>query len=132
VKFRRNNLLERGMRRSRPYIQPFKQCCNSKLLSDVLFSEKAVQVHLCDFGSETFIESQNHRLAWVGRDPKDHPVPNLGHRQGQQPPYLVLDEAAQGPIQPGLEHPQGWGIHIVSGQPVPAPHHSLSKNPVLI
>jgi len=29
------------------------------------------------------------------------------HRQGHQPPYLILDQAAQGPIQPGLEHLQG-------------------------
>ena len=49
------------------------------------------------------------------------------HRQGHQPPYLILAQAAQGPIQPGLEHLQGWGIHNLSGQPVPAPHHSLGK-----
>jgi len=30
-------------------------------------------------------------------------------------------EAAQGPIQPGLELLQGWGTHIFSGQPVPGP-----------
>lgn len=29
------------------------------------------------------------------------------------------------PIQPGLQHCQGWGIHSWSGQPVP--HHALSK-----
>ena len=33
----------------------------------------------------------------------------------------------QGPIQPGLEHLQGRGIHNLSGQPVPAPHHPLSE-----
>ena len=48
--------------------------------------------------------------------------------QGHQPPYLILDQAAQGPIQPGLEHLQGWTGHP---QPlwaaVPAPHHSHSK-----
>jgi len=49
------------------------------------------------------------------------------HRQGRQPPRTVLDQAAQDPIQPGLEHLQGWGIHNLSGQPVPAPHHSLGK-----
>jgi len=27
-------------------------------------------------------------------------------RQGHQPPYLMLDQAALGPIQPGLEHLQ--------------------------
>ena len=30
--------------------------------------------------------------------------------QGHQPLYLILDQAAQGPIQPGLEHLQGRGI----------------------
>jgi len=29
------------------------------------------------------------------------------HRQGHQPPCLILDQAAQGPIQPGLEYLQG-------------------------
>jgi len=48
--------------------------------------------------------SQNHGMAWVGRDPKDDESPIPCHRQGHQPP---LDQAAQGPIQPGLEHLQG-------------------------
>jgi len=73
------------------------------------------------------IESQNHRMAWLGRDLKDHEAPSLCHRQGHQPPNLVLEQAAQGPIQPGLEHLQWRGIHDLSGQPVPAPHHSRSK-----
>jgi len=38
------------------------------------------------------------------------------HRQGRQPPHLIPDQAAQGPIQAGLEHLQGWGIHSLSGQ----------------
>ena len=38
-------------------------------------------------------------------------------RQGHQPPHL-LDQVAQGPIQPGLEHLQGRGIYNLSGQPV--------------
>jgi len=38
-------------------------------------------------------------MAWVGRDLKSH-----------EPPHLILDQAAQGPIQPGLECLQGWGI----------------------
>jgi len=38
------------------------------------------------------------------------------HRQGHQSPHLILDQAAQGPIQPGLEHLQGWSIHSLSGQ----------------
>jgi len=55
-----------------------------------------------------------------------------------QPPccrmsYQVLDQApaqaAHSPIQPGLEHLQGWGIHNLSGQPVPVLHHSLKNFP---
>ena len=37
------------------------------------------------------------------------------------------NQAAQGPIRPGLEHLQGRGIHNLSGQPVPVSHHSLWK-----
>ena len=80
------------------------------------------------FSSNPIAEiAQNHRMAWVGRDLKDHQAPTPHHRQGRQPPYLILVQAAQGPIQPGLEHLQGWGIHNLSGQPVPAPHCSHSK-----
>jgi len=57
-------------------------------------------------------------MAWVGRELKD---------QGYKPVGCVLDQAAQAPIQLGLEHLQGWGMHSLSGQPVPAPHHLLSK-----
>ena len=50
------------------------------------------------------------------------------HMQGHQPPHLIPAHAAQGPIQPGLEHLQGWTGHP---QPlwaaVPAAHHSHSK-----
>jgi len=49
------------------------------------------------------------------------------HRHGHQPPDMVLDQAAQGLNQPDLEHLQGWGIHSLSGQPVPAPYCSLCK-----
>ena len=34
--------------------------------------------------------------------------------QGHQPPHLILNQAAQRPIQPGLEHLEGWGIHSLS------------------
>ena len=43
--------------------------------------------------------------------------------QGRQPP----DQAAQSHIQPDLECLQGWGIHSLSGQPVPVHHHPLSE-----
>jgi len=51
------------------------------------------------------------------------------HRQGRHPPYVMLDQAAQGPIQPALEYLQGWTGHP---QPlwaaVPALHHCHSKD----
>ncbi len=40
---------------------------------------------------------------------------------------LLPAQAAQGPIQPGLEHLQGWGTHNLSGQTVPLPNYPLSK-----
>jgi len=42
-------------------------------------------------------------MAWVGRDSKAHQVPTpwwVGHQFLD----LVLDQVAQGSIQPGLEH----------------------------
>jgi len=48
-------------------------------------------------------------------------------RQGHQPPHLILDQAAQGPIQSGLTHLPGRSIHSLSGQPIPARHHSPCK-----
>ena len=51
-------------------------------------------------------ELWNHRMVWAGRHLKDYPV------QTSHPPA----QAAQGPIQPGVEHFQEWGIHNLSGQ----------------
>jgi len=77
---------------------------------------------------ESHIESLNYRMALVGRDLKDHQVPTPHYRrQGCQSPHFILDQAAQGPILPGFEHLQGQSIHSLSGQPVPAPHHSRGK-----
>ena len=45
------------------------------------------------------------------------------HRQG----HLLVGQAAQSPIQPGLERCQGRGSHRFSGQPVPVPHHPQSE-----
>ena len=64
-------------------------------------------------------------MAWVRRDLKDHhapaPLPQAG------PPTLTFNTRSGCLIQPGLEHLQGQGIHSLSEQPVPAPHHSLGK-----
>ena len=75
------------------------------------------------------VQSQNHTesqngLRWKG--PQGSWISNPPARQGHQPPHL-LDQVAQGPIQPGLEQLQGRGIYNLSGQPVPAPHHTPGK-----
>ena len=67
-------------------------------------------------------------MAWVEEDHKDHQVPTPCYVQGRQP----ADQAAQSHIQPGLECLQGWGIHSLLGQPVPACHHPLGENFLLI
>ena len=51
-------------------------------------------------------------MAWFGRDLKDHEAPTPLPHAGHQPPYLRLDQAAQGPIQPGLEYLQAWAFTI--------------------
>jgi len=55
-------------------------------------------------------------MAWVGMNLKDHEAPTPCHRQDHPPPYLIPDQAAQGPIQPALEHLLEWRIHSLSGQ----------------
>mgnify|MGYP001855689421 CR=1 len=53
-------------------------------------------------------------MPWVGRDPKDHQVPTPLPQAGL--PTSRSGTGPQGPIQPGLEHLRGWGIHNLSGQ----------------
>jgi len=67
--------------------------------------------------------SQNHIMVWVGKDHEDHVVQSPCYRQGQILPHQV----AHSPIQPGLEHLQGGGIHNLTGQPVLVSHHPHSK-----
>ena len=55
------------------------------------------------------IESQSG-LSLKG--PQSPPSPNPCHRQGCHP----AAQAAQDPIQPGLEGLQGWGTHSFYGQ----------------
>jgi len=47
----------------------------------------------------------------------------LCQRQGHQPPDLLLDQVDQGPVQPGLEHLQGWSIHSL--QHLTTPHSKM-------
>ncbi|KAJ7417966.1 hypothetical protein WISP_61759 [Willisornis vidua] len=76
---------------------------------------------LMKFANDTKL-SGNHRVVWIRRDLKDHPVPTpLCHGQGQLP----LDQVPQSPVQPGFEHFQEWDIHYFSGKPVPVPHSAL-------
>jgi len=62
-------------------------------------------------------------MVGVKRKLKHHLVPSPCHGQGHLPP----DQVAQSPLQPGLDHLHGWSIHSFCGQPVPVPHHRLSK-----
>jgi len=66
-------------------------------------------------------------MEWLGLEetPRIIRFQPPSHRQGHQPPDVIVDQAAQGSIHPGSEHLQGWSIHSLSGQPAPAPHHSL-------
>ena len=67
-------------------------------------------------------ETQNHRtMEWFGLEGILKPIQFLPlcNGQGCHPPH----QAAQGPIQPGLQHLWGWGIHSFSGQPVPVLHY---------
>jgi len=76
----------------------------------------------CCSSGYLIIESYQ-RMASVGGDLKAHTVPTPLLWAG----FLPSDQAARGPIQPDLEYLYGWGIHSLSGQPMPGPHYSLSK-----
>ena len=62
----------------------------------------------------------------VGRDLKVHEAPTPLPGRATKLPHL-LDQVAQDPVQAGLEHLQGRGINNLTGQPVPGPNHSSSK-----
>ena len=73
------------------------------------------------------IESKNYRMAWVGRDFKEHLVPKALLWAG-----LPAAKSGTRLCFPGL-HPT-WnlissvrGIHSFSGWPVPVPHHPVNK-----
>jgi len=70
-----------------------------------------------------FISVGYHRiiLEWLGLEGTSRTIKlQLPHyRQGHQPPHLIPDQAAQGPIQLVLEHLEGWGIHSLLFMPYP-------------
>lgn len=66
--------------------------------------------------ADRIIEFQNSSLGW--KELKNHLVLPLLPEQAHHP----LEQ-----ISSGLKHFQGWSIHNISGQPVPAPHHCHSK-----
>ena len=73
------------------------------------------------------IESQNG-LGWKEPQGSSSSNPTAAARATNLHVYLILDQVAWGPIQPGLEHLHDTqGIHGIYGQPVPAPHHSHGK-----
>ena len=84
-------------------------------------------------GQTAFMDSKCccHRITeWLGLEGTSRimKLQHLCHRQGHQPPHVIPAQAAQGPIQPGLQHLHRWTGHP---QPlwaaVPVPHHSQSK-----
>ena len=72
-------------------------------------------------GNEKVTESQNGP---GGKGPQGSRSSNPPHRQGHQPPHVIPAQAAQGPIQPGLEHLQGWMGHPKSLWAVCSKHSS--------
>ena len=60
---------------------------------------------------------------WLGGTFRGHVDQPPCSEQG----HLQLDQVAQSLVQPGLECFQGWGLHCLSGQPVPVFHHPHGK-----
>ena len=90
------------------------------------FAGKAiVEISFC-LNTPSIIESQNGP-GWKGPQVSSSSNLPVAGRAANLHIEYCQGQAAQGPIQPGLEHLQGWGIHSLSGQPVPAPHHCLGK-----
>jgi len=97
-------------------------CCTIKSKSIYLYFVRGI---LCLEFSDSVCPVAGRIKEWLGL--KETPRIIKFQPPCHQPPYLILVQAAQGSIQPGLEYLQGWGIHNLSGQPVPAPHHSHRK-----
>jgi len=83
-------------------------------------SPHALDIHTWDI-------SQNQRIMeWLGLEGILKAVYLQLFCHGQS--SLLLDQAAQCPIQPHLEQLQVWGTYSFSKQPIPVPHHLLCKN----
>lgn len=65
-------------------------------------------LHLIYSDLDLLLTESCNGLGWL----KDHPVPTSQPWAGTAP----------SPVQPGLEHCQGWNTQSVSGQAVPVPH----------
>jgi len=94
-----------------------------KVLKDFFFYQSLLQTYFIlilkfNFNNASCLlitESQN-ALGWKG--PQGPWISNPPAGQDHQPPHLILDQVAQGLIQPSLEHLQERSIHNLSGQPV--------------
>lgn len=67
-----------------------------------------------------FIESQNCRRIWVGRD--------LLKTAKSKPPAMGIDTFNYIRLFTAVQPDHGWGIHHLSGQPIPVPHSPHHKN----
>ena len=124
------DLTPRGVVNPASISPTFKHLMSTFVLIKQNSQKQAEALSTASFLCHCYLFSQNHRATeWCGLEGTSRimKLQPLYHRQGHQPPYLILDQAAHGPIQLGLEHLQGWGIHRLSGQSVPAPHHSHRK-----
>ena len=90
--------------------------CSEEPLRVISPSKKLVPIRCTVSGVKRLV---HHRITeWLGLEgiPKIIEFQHPRHRQGHQPPDLVLDQAAQCPIQPGIEHLQGKWDNIGKSQ----------------
>ena len=71
-------------------------------------SPRSISVHCAALGVPT---SQNHGMVGLEGTSRITKLQPPHHTQGHQPPHFRPAQAAHGPIQPGLQHLQGWTGH---------------------